>query len=117
MRIRAHHLLCLSTFRGEGYSPDFVAHMWEVFHWARAGGEAVLVAEEDEICRPCPLKGTCRAIHRDRRLLRATGWSEGETVNLGDRIRELIPERARWVKITCRGCPWEATCSALTPTF
>ena len=38
IRLRPHHLLCLQTFRGNGYSPGFVRKMTELS--LRVQGEA-----------------------------------------------------------------------------
>ncbi len=56
VRLRAHHLLCILTFAGEGYSAPFVANLAGLV--ARIGtGEAVeLVDGPDDVC--APLDGT-----------------------------------------------------------
>ena len=45
VRLRAHHLLCLLTYVGKGYSPAFTAN-YDKMVKRLAGGEDVLKIEE-----------------------------------------------------------------------
>ncbi|MDX8452086.1 DUF1284 domain-containing protein [Mesorhizobium sp. VK9D] len=52
VRLRAHHLLCLLTYVGKGYSPAFTANYDKVVE-RLAGGEDILIARgPDDICAP-----------------------------------------------------------------
>jgi hypothetical protein len=52
VRLRAHHLLCLLTYVGKGYSPAFTAN-YDVVVQRLAGGEHVLIVSgPDDICAP-----------------------------------------------------------------
>lgn len=42
LRIRAHHVLCILGFRGEGYSREFVENMRRVVDIIRANPQAVI---------------------------------------------------------------------------
>ena len=56
LRLRPHHLLCLQTFAGYGYSQGFVSHMAAVQQRLRQDPAAaiVLVRGTDELCLHCP---------------------------------------------------------------
>ena len=54
--LRPHHLLCLQTFVGHGYSPEFTAHMTYVKSLLDADPHApiTLVNGPDDLCGHCP---------------------------------------------------------------
>ncbi|MHC5009888.1 MAG: DUF1284 domain-containing protein [Planctomycetota bacterium] len=56
IEIRAHSLLCLQGFRGEGYSSAFVARMGEIHHRLRTDPEQPvrILVSPDELCAACP---------------------------------------------------------------
>lgn len=56
IRLRPHHLLCLQTFVGHGYSPDFTKHMTYVKSLLTADPNTAitLVAGPDDLCGHCP---------------------------------------------------------------
>lgn len=56
VRLRGHHLLCLLTYKGLGYSPEFVAGMTATAARLVAGATAEIVEGPDDICEPL-----CRA--------------------------------------------------------
>ena len=61
--LRPHHLLCLQTFVGHGYSPDFTKHMTYVKSLLTADPNTAitLVAGPDDLCVHCPncVDGSC----------------------------------------------------------
>lgn len=63
IRLRPHHLLCLQTFVGHGYSPDFTKHMTYVKSLLTADPNTAitLVAGPDDLCGHCPncVDGSC----------------------------------------------------------
>lgn len=116
IEIRAHHLLCLATFRGNGYSPDFVANMQLHYSRFQQGERAVLVCVPDAICQACP-EQDCQAELRDRRLISLTGWQVGEEILVDERVRALIPDFQKWLGEVCQGCPWLSLCQQIEPEF
>ena len=54
LKIRAHHLLCIENFVGEGYSDDFSVNMTEVIKKLRENPEVMLIKDLDDICKYCP---------------------------------------------------------------
>ena len=52
IRLRAHHLLCLLTWAGKGYSPAFTAGFTAIAGRIAAGEAVVLVEGPDDVCVP-----------------------------------------------------------------
>ena len=52
VRLRPHHLLCVLTHVGRGYSPAFTANMSKIAQRLGAGEDIELVARPDDICAP-----------------------------------------------------------------
>ena len=63
IRLRPHHLLCLQTFVGHGYSPEFTAHMTIVQKQLTTDPltPITLVNGPDDLCGHCPncVDGSC----------------------------------------------------------
>ena len=121
--LRAHHFLCLTTFAGKGYSPDFSANLSRVFGAAQRGELSRLRAtsKADLICGACPhledgsaadgCAFSASIAARDRRMLRALGWRENQEVDFAAAM-DIIHERHReLMRQVCRGCDWEALCA------
>lgn len=53
-RIRAHHGMCLSFFKGEGYNPAFTRHMAQIKADLERNPQICIVNETDDICSACP---------------------------------------------------------------
>ncbi len=54
MKLRGHHLICLHFYRGEGYSEDYVEHLWKMVKKAEEGEIIEVIAGADDICKACP---------------------------------------------------------------
>lgn len=120
--LRAHHLMCVTTYQGKGYSPEFVANMNRVWHALRAGAyhrvRATSVA--DPLCGACPNlqdpgEDTSCRYHgsisgRDRRMLAAMGWQEGEVVELAPVLEHIHANHADLMARVCVGCDWTSIC-------
>lgn len=52
VELRAHHLLCLLTYVGKGYSPEFIANYDAMAVRLSAGEDVLVVAGPDDICAP-----------------------------------------------------------------
>lgn len=52
VRLRGHHLLCLLTFVGEGYTPAFTRNYRRIAERLSAGEAIEIVAGPDDICAP-----------------------------------------------------------------
>lgn len=50
LRLRGHHFLCILTYRGLGYTPEFVANMSDIVSQIAEGRPVVLLPGPDDIC-------------------------------------------------------------------
>ncbi len=124
VRLRGHHLLCLLTYKGLGYSPEFVAGMTATAARLVAGATAVIVEGPDDICEPL-----CRAEdhphcheatvpERDRRALSLVSSLLGRPLKSGDRLAFDEELRARLrsayrdgaFEAACALCEWQPLC-------
>lgn len=120
--LRAHHLMCVTTYQGKGYSPEFVANMNRVWHALRSGvyPKVEVHAVADPLCHACPnlqdraQPTSCqfqRSIEaRDRRLLEAMGWQEGQIVELEEVMAYILAHHAELLSHVCVGCDWMSIC-------
>lgn len=118
--LRAHNVLCLLGFRGEGYSPGFVRETTAV-HAALAADPGRLVrllAAPDRLCSACPnlreggcaLGGEDHEAHmraQDEDVLARLGLAAGAELPW----REVLDRVARGVAgadlpSVCTTCPW-----------
>lgn len=123
VRLRAHHLLCMLTYVGKGYSPAFVENYEVIAARLSAGEEIELVAGPDDICgalTPDP-KAHCHeasVIERDRAAADAVARLIGSPLPLGARITPTLAliERLRAnfatgeIRGACAGCEWSDLC-------
>lgn len=126
VRLRPHHLLCLLTYLGEGYSPAFVANYDRIAERLSGGEGALVVAGPDDICAPI---ADASASHcesdsvagRDRRAALDVGAVLGTTIMEGTALRldgdTLVRLRMAFSKgllrSACGGCEWSELCSAV----
>ncbi len=125
--IRAHTLLCLQGFRGEGYSPRFIRTMQQTLASLRADPERkVRVGEQPDLfCEACPnlapngcglrdpgFETVIRA--QDRRVLQLLGIENGRVTTWAE-ILERIGRNMRGEMLPdlCGDCQWLAlgTCA------
>ena len=124
VRLRGHHLLCLLTYKGLGYSPEFVAGMTAVANRLLAGATAEIVDGPDDICAPlCRVEDNphCHEAtvpERDRRALSLVAGVLGRSLREGDRLvlDEKIRARLRAAyrdgafEPACALCEWQPLC-------
>lgn len=124
IRLRAHHLWCVLTFVGAGYTPAFTAHMRQVIARLAAGAPAVLVEGPDDLC--APLRATrddhCRLPRvraRDARARVAAEGVLGRALAPGATLT-FTPETTARLRAAyaagaaaraCAGCPWTGFCA------
>ncbi|NHB88139.1 DUF1284 domain-containing protein [Photorhabdus tasmaniensis] len=123
--LRGHHLLCILTYAGNGYSPGFIENYNKII--SRIQNEDILIVEgPDDICAPllgeddphCLGKSV---IIRDSHALEAVGALMGRPVEVGHTLRldETYLKQARWafnrriVRAACVGCEWEQLCTRI----
>ena len=123
VRLRAHHLLCMLTYVGKGYSPAFVENYEVIAARLSAGEEIELVAGPDDICGPLTVdsEAHCQGasvIERDRAAADAVARLIGSPLPLGARITPTLAliERLRAnfatgeIRRACTGCEWSDLC-------
>lgn len=125
VRLRGHHLLCILTYVGKGYSPGFVAAMDDVVARIRSGAAILLVDGPDDICAahladdPDPHCRHPGPAARDEAALVALGSLLSRTLVPGVELT-LPPERlarqraafaAGSIRSACAGCEWADLCT------
>lgn len=126
VRLRTHHLLCLLTYVGKGYSPAFTANYDQVVKRLGEGEAVVIVSGPDDICAPLigePEPHCLRqsAAERDGLAARDVGALLGRPIQDGDRFvldaSSLSGMRkafsAGLTRRACSGCEWSGLCDAV----
>lgn len=128
IRLRAHHLLCVLTFAGHGYSEAFVANLRQIVERLRAGERVTLSEGPDDICAPLcegatpPHCHEASVIERDRLARSAmTALPELAPILAGKpqplSTAQIARLRARFadgsIRSACDGCEWSPLCSQL----
>lgn len=124
IRLRPHHLLCLLTYVGKGYSPAFTAN-YDVIAGRLSRGEDILVVSgPDDICAPLlgepePHCWGESVVERDRLAARDVGDLLARPIKPGicidldaqtlARMREAFS--AGLTRNACQGCEWAGLCS------
>jgi len=127
VNLRPHHLLCILTYVGKGYSPAFVANYDRIAERISGGEDIRLVAGPDDICAPL-LDGADPHCHGESVSMRDASAAEslskavghplrtGETVRLGAlALARLRSAYANGQFIgACAGCSWTSLCTAIS---
>ena len=126
--LRAHHVLCMLTYVGKGYSPAFVRNFDGIVHRLAAGEEACLVEGPDAVCAPlCESEGACAHCHsagvrvRDQRAAQELALLLGRPLGVGSRLQldGALLARLRTAYISgqirgaCAGCEWSDLCTRI----
>ncbi|MGT2467926.1 DUF1284 domain-containing protein [Mesorhizobium atlanticum] len=126
VRLRAHHLLCLLTYVGKGYSPAFVANYDVVVERLAGGVDILIVSGPDDVCAPLLNEGEPHclgesAARRDEAAAQDVADLLGRPLVAGARL-ELDPStlaRMReafssgFTRKACPGCEWFELCGAV----
>ncbi|RCS23692.1 DUF1284 domain-containing protein [Phyllobacterium salinisoli] len=123
IRLRAHHLLCMLTYVGKGYSPAFTANYDVIAGRLSAGEDILLVAGPDDICAPLLGDEDCHChrpsvIERDVEATKALSSLLARTFGTGSRIvldeKMLATMRSAFAtgktRQACRECEWSELC-------
>lgn len=123
IRLRPHHLLCVLTYAGKGYTPDFTANFDTVAARLAAGEDAIVVDGPDEICAPWLGEDDCHCLNdsvmlRDARAAEAVALLLGRPVVAGERLslaEHLTAMRTAFaagtIRAACTACEWFGLCS------
>lgn len=116
--LRAHHVMCIHFFKGEGYSGDFTLHMAEVIAGLTPFTPVKPVCGPDAICAGCPnlSGGVCasqsKVMRYDKAVLEACGAEEGRIMPWGE-LKALVERRviAQGKRpLICSDCEWNDIC-------
>lgn len=126
VRLRAHHLLCLLTWAGKGYSPAFTAGFTAIARRIAAGEAVAVIDGPDEVCAPMLDTADCHCRRasvagRDRRAARALSRFLDRPVRPGVVVRLDGPTLARMragyadgaFAGACAGCDWAELCRTI----
>lgn len=135
VHLRPHHLFCLLTYIGKGYSADFVRNYNAVAARLRRGEAIRIISGADDICAPLlggaqlpkPSKSPkphclCQSVTaRDgiaaAEISAALGWVIEEGVEIADIPQFLRAMREAFADVrrrrTCLGCEWRDLCQAV----
>lgn len=126
VRLRPHHLLCVLTYAGKGYSPAFTVNLTAIAGRLAGGEEVEIVAGPDDICAPLlsdpqPHCHRASVSERDRAAMDNLGGVLALAVRPGDRLvldaTRLGQLRAAFaaghVRSACHACEWAELCTAI----
>lgn len=121
MKLRAHHLLCLPNFIGEGYDDAFTANMAAQKRRLAEEGRFTLTWGADDICAACPNRCGADCVTQEKvarydaavcRLLGLVPNCRFDAAALEKRVREEIFRAGRLGEI-CGDCEWYPLCARL----
>lgn len=126
VRLRPHHLLCMLTYIGKGYTSGFVENYDRVAARLNAGEDIELVEGADDICEGllCESHAHCfneGIVQRDETARLSVSALLGETLTAGSRLKAtpdfLAKMRAAFadgdIRQACRGCQWIRLCDRI----
>ncbi|MBQ3391917.1 MAG: DUF1284 domain-containing protein [Lachnospiraceae bacterium] len=116
VRLRSHHLLCMQTFVGNGYSEAFVENMKQVL--ARLAAEAtpgfMLAEGADDLCAACPnlVNGQCTSQNPGQfdALVMKCLSTAGEKARMMTEIPPSLRMTEELLEQCCPGCEWKDLC-------
>lgn len=126
VRLRPHHLLCLLTYVGKGYSRVFTFHYDSVIARLSKGEAVLIISGPDEICFPLLLKKNahCRRdsintrdklAARDISKLLNIAICSGTVLHLNAQHLQCMREKFAQGELreACQGCEWYNFCSTI----
>ncbi|WP_137389394.1 DUF1284 domain-containing protein [Rhodoligotrophos defluvii] len=126
IRLRAHHLLCLLTYAGKGYSPAFVANYDGIAERIARGEPVEIVSGPDDVCAPAMSEPEshcrgARVMKRDRLAAKAVGGllshpiAPGMLLQLSTMDVQALRSAfaAGQIRSACRACQWHSLCSGI----
>ncbi|MFT4013826.1 MAG: DUF1284 domain-containing protein [Paracoccus sp. (in: a-proteobacteria)] len=127
VRLRPHHLLCLLTYVGKGYSPAFTANMTVIAQRLAIGETVEIVDGPDDICAPLltEMEPHCHGASvtdRDLRAAQDIGRMLDTLVRPGSKLILNAPLAGRLrtafatrrIRSACAGCDWDELCGTIS---
>lgn len=127
VKLRGHHLLCMITYEGIGYTEKFARNFDAVVDRINQGETIEIIEGPDDVCQALIDDVDCKDCHchlrrilrRDQFALDALGMYLSEDLRPGaqltlsadrlGRIRAGFKDRT--IRKACAKCEWEAKCS------
>lgn len=115
IKIRPHHFLCMTCFKGEGYSDVFTKNMAEIIQKLKNSDVKITITEEaDSICTACPNKqnSICgkelKVQQLDQQHAAALGINNGESYSWQE-LQQLVCAKITVDKFhqICKDCSWK----------
>lgn len=126
VRLRPHHLLCMLTYVGKGYTSGFVENYDRVAARLNAGEDIELVEGADDICEGllCESHAHCfnvGSVQRDETARSSVSAFLGETLTAGSGLKATPDFLAKMrgafatgdIRQACRGCQWIRLCDRI----
>ena len=127
IQLRGHHLLCILTFVGKGYTPKFIKNMKYIVRKIGEGEAIKIVWGPDDICRGwlghpnCHCHNAFEFAIRDTMALVSTSiilrkfvWPGSELRLSKTQIRRLRGAfRIGMSRQACVSCSWHSLCSGI----
>lgn len=126
IRLRPHHLLCMLTFVGKGYTPDFVQNYLRIAKRLTAGEAIEIIEGPDDLCQPLTHAPDAHCFResvvvRDQQAANAVRDLLQQPISLGTvivpdaalltRLRQAFADGS--VRKACAGCEWSSLCDGV----
>ncbi len=128
VHLRGHHLLCILTYKGAGYSAAFTENFDRLIEKLNAGAVIKITDGPDDVC--CALKDDPSAPHwatncisasvqrRDQKALAAVGRHFQQKLETGSRLKlskTMIDDLRQafasgLIRAACQDCEWQGFC-------
>lgn len=126
VRLRAHHLLCMLTYVGKGYTPDFCTNYDGIAARLTRGEEIEIVDGPDDVCAPllsteAPHCHNESVLVRDAEAAASVAALLDAPVKPGFRLSLDAMTLARFraafaagtTRTACGGCEWSGLCDSV----
>ena len=121
MDVRAHHLVCMRSFQGKGYSREFVDNFYKIIDKLKKNPLVKVVNKPDAICEKCPHnkngcikkgpKSELRVRKKDNEFIKALNLTLNKTMK-ANKIKEITEKiTKKEIKKLCRNCQWLDYCT------
>jgi|Deesub1362A_J573_1020465.scaffolds.fasta_scaffold00049_23 hypothetical protein len=121
MKLRAHHLVCLQFFRGEGYTKEYVENLFKIVGMLEKGEKAEIVMGPDDVCVACPFlendickfseNSEAEVTELDQMAMNLLKIKPGDEVRWGEVKGKMEGVMKVWKKYSCNNCHYFDVCS------
>ncbi|GAB2187059.1 DUF1284 domain-containing protein [Roseibium sp. LAB1] len=124
--IRPHHLLCMLTYLGKGYTPTFVENYSAIVQRLNDGEPIELIDGPDTLCEPMLSEPSCHCLNESVRVRDSKAAADiaeaigqplesGTSLFLSRTVLTLLRKAFAngEIRRACEGCEWHELCSAI----